>query len=80
MDKIEFLRKGREKYEILVVTRHVQGEEQKREGASASSFFCMKKATKRQLSSREVSKVGLASPKRNICDRGATSHEATRTI
>ena len=26
MDKIEFLRKGREKYEILVVTRHVQGE------------------------------------------------------
>lgn len=39
MDKIELLRKGREKYEILVVTRHVQGEEQKREGALASSFL-----------------------------------------
>lgn len=39
MDKIEFLRKGREKYEILVVTRHVQGEEQKREGALTSSFL-----------------------------------------
>lgn len=27
MDKIELLRKGREKYEMLVVTRHVRGEE-----------------------------------------------------
>lgn len=27
MEKIELLRKGREKYEVLVVTRHVQGEE-----------------------------------------------------
>ena len=27
MDKIELLRKGREHYEILVVTHHVQGEE-----------------------------------------------------
>ena len=26
MDKIELLRKGREKYEMLVVTRHVRGE------------------------------------------------------
>ena len=27
MDKIELLRKGREKYEMLVVTRHVREEE-----------------------------------------------------
>nr|WP_298061176.1 hypothetical protein [uncultured Blautia sp.] len=55
--KIELLRKDREQYEILVVTHHVQGE-----GASASSFFRMKKAAIWQLSSREVSKVGLAKP------------------
>jgi hypothetical protein len=27
MDKIELIRKGREQYEMLIVTRHVQGEE-----------------------------------------------------